>query len=121
MKINNGLLKSSSKIIRVLVFSLCSIAVLLMVGIPTYSWVSRNLEAKKEAEMQLENSMVLAEKFTAYKYDDDLKMGKVVANNDVTLPLYDSVFIEKNINNIIIYRAPVFGQAINEGLINCYC
>ncbi len=104
--------KSSAKAAFVL---LCAVLVVFLALIPVSSWVVRNRHVYNGAEMQINDNVVSSVAFTAYKYFIEENEAHVVTGNDIFLPKYDSVFIERNEKIALIYKAPISGSTIDAG------
>lgn len=110
-----------AKKIIVLKITVVSLLIAALIAIPVSAWLANNRQVKKSTGMQINGDLVAASKFEAYKFDDEAGMAKqvgVVYGSDDpvpdSLPLYDSIFIEKNENSSLIYRVPVFGTQIEN-------
>lgn len=86
-----------------------------------YAWsrYGRQSGANSE-ELSIDADNVAAMPFVAFKYDNDstsdtYEKGIMVEGDDVSLPLYDSVFVEQNANAVLIYKVQLFGNTITSG------
>ena len=98
--------------------SLVSCIVLLVVIVAStvsLGWFAKVTNVSGAAEMQMREDVVSSIPFTAYVFDESDNMVKESVGTSVTMPAYDTVFVEKNTMNSLIYRVPVFGNMISEG------
>lgn len=88
---------------------------ILTFSIYTFGWFSSNNKVYGGLGFKINQEPVSATQFTAYFFDEEEHTVKAVYNGRVELPAYDTVFIEKNTMNSIIYRIPVFGKVLEAG------
>ena len=88
---------------------------ILTFSIYTFGWFSSNNVVQGGLSLKLDQEPVSATQFTAYFFDEEEHTVKAVYNGQVELPAYDTVFIEKNTMNSIIYRISVFGKVLEAG------
>lgn len=91
-----------------------AVVILFSLSAATVSWFSLNRQVNNRTEIGLDGSAVLATTFTAYKYNEEDGHAEAIRGLPIYLPLYDTVFIERNVNNTVVFRIPLFGTAINE-------
>lgn len=90
-----------------------AVVILFSLSAATVSWFSLNRQVNNRTEIGLDGSAVLATTFTAYKFNAEDGHAEAIRGLPIYLPLYDTVFIEKNVNNTVVFRIPLFGTAIN--------
>lgn len=98
--------------------SLVSCIVLLVVIVAStvsLGWFAKITNVSGAAEMQIREDVVSSTPFTAYIFDEEDNMVKESVGTAVTMPAYDTVFVEKNTMNSLIYRIPVFGNMVRAG------
>ena len=78
-------------------------------------WFSEVRTVSGATEMQMREDVVSSIPFTAYIFDESDNMVKESVGISVTMPAYDTVFVERNTMNSLIYRVPVFGNIIKDG------
>ena len=78
-------------------------------------WFSEVRTVSGATEMQMREDVVSSIPFTAYIFDESDNMVKESVGTSVTMPAYDTVFVERNTMNSLIYRVPVFGNIIKDG------
>lgn len=98
--------------------SLVSCIVLLVVIVAStvsLGWFAKITNVSGAAEMQIREDVVSSIPFTAYIFDEEDNMVKESVGTAVTMPAYDTVFVEKNTMNSLIYRIPAFGNMVRDG------
>lgn len=98
--------------------SLVSCIVLLVVIVAStvsLGWFAKVMKLSGSAEMQIREDVVSSIPFTAYIFDEEDNMVKESVGTSVTMPAYDTVFVEKNTMNSLIYRIPAFGNMVRAG------
>ena len=98
--------------------SLVSCIVLLVVIVAStvsLGWFAKITNLSGTAEMQIREDVVSSIPFTAYIFDESDNMVKESVGTSVTMPAYDTVFVEKNTMNSLIYRIPAFGNMVRAG------
>lgn len=100
---------------RLRLLFLCVALLLLAADIHAYAWLTKNRTLRKDTEMQLVEGLIAGSSFKVYRYNDMEGRAVAIVNEAVGLPLYDLVFVERNENNAVIFRVPVFGPAIRSG------
>ena len=78
-------------------------------------WFSEVRTVSGATEMQMREDVVSSIPFTAYIFDESDNMVKESVGVSITMPAYDTVFVERNTMNSLIYRVPVFGNIIKDG------
>ena len=78
-------------------------------------WFSEVRTVSGATEMQMREDVVSSIPFTAYIFDESDNIVKESVGVSVTMPAYDTVFVERNTMNSLIYRVPVFGNIIKDG------
>ena len=102
--------------VRLFALLLASLLLLLGFVFPSFGWTLTNRIADQNTvEMQIDDDSISAIPFTAYIYDNVEQEYRIPEGEDVTLPRYDSVFVEENEYSCLIYKAPIFGSAISAG------
>ena len=93
------------------------ILLLLVIAASSVSlgWFSEVRTVSGATEMQMREDVVSSIPFTAYIFDESDNMVKESVGVSVTMPAYDTVFVERNTMNSLIYRVPVFGNIIKDG------
>ena len=98
--------------------SLVSCIVLLVVIVAStvsLGWFAKVTNLSGSAEMQIREDVVSSIPFTAYIFDEEDNMVKESVGTSVTMPAYDTVFVERNTMNSLIYRIPAFGNMVRAG------
>ena len=98
--------------------SLVSCIVLLVVIVAStvsLGWFAKVANLSGSAEMQIREDVVSSIPFTAYIFDEEDNMVKESVGTSVTMPAYDTVFVERNTMNSLIYRIPAFGNMVRAG------
>ena len=98
--------------------SLVSCIVLLVVIVAStvsLGWFAKITNLSASTEMQIREDVVSSIPFTAYIFDEEDNMVKESVGTSVTMPAYDTVFVEKNTMNSLIYRIPAFGNMVRAG------
>ena len=98
--------------------SLVSCIVLLVVIVAStvsLGWFAKITNLSASTEMQIRDDVVSSIPFTAYIFDEEDNMVKESVGTSVTMPAYDTVFVEKNTMNSLIYRIPAFGNMVRAG------
>ena len=110
----NYYMKNKLILLKPLISCLLLLSILTF-SIYTFGWFSNNSMVYGGLSLRINQEPVSATQFTAYFFDEDEHTVKAVYNGQVELPAYDTVFIEKNTMNSIIYRIPVFGKVLDAG------
>lgn len=98
--------------------SLVSCIVLLVVIVAStvsLGWFAKVTNVSGAVDMQIREDVVSSIPFTAYIFDESDNMVKESVGTSVTMPAYDTVFVEKNTMNSLIYRVPAFGNMVRDG------
>ena len=110
--------EKKSRVSPVLSRALLSALCVLLTGalsLSVYAWVVRNRHVYNGFEMQINDNVVSAISFTAYKFDHESDQAIIVTGEDIILPQYDSVFIERNDKIALVFKSPVSGASIDAG------
>lgn len=78
-------------------------------------WFSDVRNVSGAADMKIREDVVSSIPFTAYFFDESDNVVKETVSSRITMPAYDTVFVEKNITNSLIYRVPAFGNMVRAG------
>lgn len=85
----------------------------------TYAWLTVNRRVSDEGmEMQIDSDSLLGMAmmtYWRYKSDEGGVVYAYSSNSKITLPTYDSVFVEDNGDCRVYIRVPVFGRTVNQG------
>ena len=81
----------------------------------SFAWFARIDNVDADVDLQLQADTVSSVPFTAYIFDWEQNVAVSQTGGEVDLEAYDTVFVEKNEKNSLIYRAPVFGTGIDDG------
>jgi len=98
--------------------SLVSCVLLLIVIVAStvsLGWFSDVRNVSGATGMKIREDVVSSIPFTAYIFDESDNMVKESVATAVTMPAYDTVFVERNLTNSLIYRVPVFGNMVRDG------
>ena len=98
--------------------SLVSCIILLAVIVASsvsLGWFAKVTNVSGAAEMQIREDVVSSIPFTAYYFDEFENLVKETVGAEITMPAYDTVFVEKNTMNSLIYRVPAFGNMVRAG------
>lgn len=93
------------------------ILLLLVITASTVSlgWFADVRNVSGVADMKIREDVVSSIPFTAYFFDESDNVVKETVSSRITMPAYDTVFVEKNTMNSLIYRVPVFGNMVRAG------
>ena len=89
--------------------------ILIVASSVSLGWFAEIKSVSSSADMQIRGDVVSSIPFTAYIFDEEDNMVKASVGLEITMPAYDTVFVEKNTSNSLIYRVPAFGNIVRAG------